>query len=154
MNNEKIICQNKKAYHDYFIEDELEAGLVLTGTEIKSIRLGKVNIKDAYCEIKNNELFIVGMSISPYTFGNIFNHEEKRKRKLLVHKKEILKLYNKTIKEGFTIIPLRIVIRNGIAKIDIAIAKGKKLYDKREDMKKSSALEDIKKSTKENRYNE
>lgn len=151
MNNEKIICQNKKAYHDYFIEDELEAGLVLTGTEIKSIRLGKVNIKDAYCEIKNNELFIVGMSISPYTFGNIFNHEEKRKRKLLVHKKEILKLYNKTIKEGFTIIPLRIALRSGIAKIDIAIAKGKKLYDKREDMKKSSDLEYIKKSTKENR---
>ncbi len=154
MNNEKLICQNKKAYHDYFIEDELEAGLVLTGTEIKSIRLGKVNIKDAYCEIKNNELFIVGMSISPYTFGNIFNHEEKRKRKLLLHKKEILKLNNQVMKDGFTIIPLRIALRNGIAKIDIAIARGKKLYDKREDMKKNSDLEYIKKTTKENRYNE
>lgn len=154
MNNEKLICQNKKAYHDYFIEDELEAGLVLTGTEIKSIRLGKVNIKDAYCEVKNNELFIVGMSISPYTFGNIFNHEEKRKRKLLLHKKEILKLNNQVMKDGFTIIPLRIALRNGIAKIDIAVARGKKLYDKREDMKKNSDLEYIKKTTKENRYNE
>ncbi len=154
MNNEKLICQNKKAYHDYFIEDELEAGLVLTGTEIKSIRLGKVNIKDAYCEIKNNELFIVGMSISLYTFGNIFNHEEKRKRKLLLHKKEILKLNNQVMKDGFTIIPLRIVLRNGMAKIDIAVARGKKLYDKREDMKKNSDLEYIKKTTKENRYND
>ena len=152
MNNEKIVCQNKRAYHDYFIEEELEAGLVLTGTEIKSIRMGKASIQEAYCDIKEGELFVVGMSISPYEKGNIFNHQEKSNRKLLVHKKEILKLSNKVMREGYTIIPLRIVLRNGIAKMDIAIAKGKKLYDKREDMKKSSDLEYIKKTTKELRY--
>lgn len=146
---EKIICQNKKAYHDYFIEEEYEAGLVLTGTEIKSIRLGKVNIQDSYCDIKNYEMYVVGMHISPYEKGNIFNHKLDADRKLLLHRKEIIKLGNKIQKEGYTIIPLRVVIREGIAKMDIGLAKGKKLYDKREDLKKSSDLAYIKKTTKE-----
>lgn len=146
---EKLICQNKKAYHDYFIEEEYEAGLVLTGTEIKSIRLGKTNIQDAYCDIKNYEMYVVGMHISPYEKGNIFNHQMDADRKLLLHRKEIIKLGNKIQKEGYTIIPLRIAIREGIAKMDIGLAKGKKLYDKREDLKKSSDLAYIKKTTKE-----
>ena len=151
-NNEKIICQNKRAYHDYFIEEEIEARLVLEGTEIKSIRNGKVSIQESYCEIKNNEMFIVGMTISPYEMGNIFNHIPDAKRKLLLHHREIIKLGQKIQKEGYTIIPLRIVIRNGIAKIDIGIAKGKKLYDKREDLKKASDLMYVKKATKEETY--
>ena len=146
---EKLICQNKKAYHDYFIEEEYEAGLVLTGTEIKSIRLGKVNIQDCYCDIKNYEMYVVGMHISPYEKGNIFNHQPDADRKLLLHRKEIIKLGNKIAKEGYTIIPLRVVIREGIAKMDIGLAKGKKLYDKREDLKKASDLAYMKKSTKE-----
>lgn len=133
---EKIICQNKKAYHDYFIIEEYECGIVLTGTEIKSVRLGHVNLQDSYCQIKNGEMFIYGMHISHYEKGNIFNHNTDAVRKLLLHKKEILKLGNKIIKEGFTLIPLRVVIRDSLAKVDIAIAKGKKLYDKREDLKK------------------
>ena len=146
---EKLICQNKKAYHDYFIEEEYEAGLVLTGTEIKSIRLGKVNIQDCYCDIINYEMFVVGMHISPYDKGNIFNHQPDADRKLLLHRKEIIKLGNKIAKEGYTIIPLRVVIREGIAKMDIGLARGKKLYDKREDLKKASDLAYMKKSTKE-----
>lgn len=133
---EKIICQNKKAYHDYFILEEYECGIVLTGTEIKSIRLGHVNIQDSYCQVKNGEMLIYGMHISHYEKGNIFNHQVDSTRKLLLHKKETLKISNKIVKEGYTIIPLRVVIRNGLAKVDIGIAKGKKLYDKREDIKK------------------
>lgn len=141
---EKLVCQNKRAYHDYFIEDEIEAGIVLTGTEIKSVRLGKVNLQDSYCYFKHNELYIIGMHISPYDKGNIFNHDPDASRKLLLHKKEITKYSQKIQKEGYTLIPLRVVIRNSIAKVDIALAKGKKLYDKREEMKK----EEIKKETR------
>lgn len=141
---EKLVCQNKRAYHDYFIEDEIEAGIVLTGTEIKSVRLGKVSLQDSYCYFKHNELYIIGMHISPYDKGNIFNHDPDASRKLLLHKKEIIKYSQKIQKEGYTLIPLRVVIRNSIAKVDIALAKGKKLYDKREEMKK----EEIKKETR------
>mgnify|MGYP003289592315 CR=1 FL=1 len=148
--NEKIICQNKRAYHDYFIEEEIEAGIVLRGTEIKSIRLGKVNLQDSYCYFKDNELFIIGMHISPYEKGNIFNHDADATRKLLVNKREILKYSQKVQKDGFTLVPLRVVIRNSIAKVDIALCKGKKLYDKREDLKKSAANEEIKKAVKKN----
>lgn len=144
--NEKVVCQNKKAYHDYYIEEEIEAGIVLKGTEIKSVRLGKVNLQDSYCYIKDYELFIIGMHISPYEKGNIFNHDADATRKLLVHKKEIIKLGQKIKKEGFTLIPLRVVIRNSIAKVDIALAKGKKLYDKREDMKKEEVKKETRKS--------
>ena len=151
-NAEKIICQNKKAYHDYFIEEEYEAGLVLTGTEIKSIRMGKANIQDSYCDIKKYEMYIVGMHISPYEKGNIFNHKMDADRKLLLHKKEIIKLGVKISKEGYTLIPLRIALRNGKAKLDIGLARGKKNYDKREAIKKADDLEYIKKSSKEIRY--
>lgn len=145
--NEKIVCQNKRAFHDYYIEEEIEAGIVLKGTEIKSVRLGKVNLQDSYCYFKDHELFIIGMHISPYEKGNIFNHDADATRKLLVHKKEIIKLSQRVQKDGFTLIPLRVVIRNSIAKVDIALAKGKKLYDKREDMKKEEIKKETRKST-------
>lgn len=149
---EKLICQNKQAYHNYFIIEEYSAGLVLTGTEIKSIRMGKVSIQESYCEIKNQEMFIVGMTISLYDKGNIFNHQPDQKRKLLLHKNEIVRLSNKVQKEGFTLIPLKIKIINGLAKLEIGLAKGKKLYDKREDLKKRDDEKYIKKSTKESHY--
>lgn len=127
---------NRKARYDYFIEDEYEAGIVLTGTEIKSIREGKVNIKDSYAIIKNNELYLLNTHISSYDKGNIFNHEEDRTRKLLMHKKEILKLNNKVTLEGYTLIPLKIYFNKGRAKVLIGLCKGKKSYDKRETIKK------------------
>ena len=143
---EKVVCQNKRAYHDYFIVEIIEAGIVLKGTEIKSIRLGKVNLQDSYCYFKKNELFIIGMHISPYEKGNIFNHDADATRKLLVHKKEILKFSQRVQKEGFTLVPLRVVLRDNIAKVDIALAKGKKLYDKREDMKKKEITKETRAS--------
>ncbi len=134
--NEKIIAQNKRATLDYFIVETYECGIVLTGTEIKSIRVGKVSLQDSFCYIKKGEIFINGLNISKYDFGNIFNHDPGRTKKLLLHKTEILKIENKITKDGYTIIPLRVVLRKNLAKVDIAIAKGKKLYDKREDLKK------------------
>lgn len=136
--NEFIITQNKKALHDYFIIETYECGLVLTGTEIKAIRVGKVSLQDSFCYIKKGEMFINGLDISKYDFGNIFNHDPKRTRKLLLHKSEIIKINSKITKEGYTLIPLKVVIRKNLAKVDIAIAKGKKLYDKREDLKKKA----------------
>ena len=127
----RVIARNKKANHEYFILETYEAGIVLYGTEIKSIRNTKVSIQDAYCEIKNQEMFIIGMHISPYEKGNIFNHKETRDRKLLLHKKEIIKLFSKVKLEGLTIIPLEVYIDKGLAKIKIGLCKGKKLYDKR-----------------------
>ena len=129
---EKIISNNKSVYHNYFVEDVIEAGIVLTGTEIKSIRLGKVSINDAYCDFKNKEMLIVNMHISLYDKGNIFNHNPLRDRKLLLHKKEIIKLEYLQSKSGYTIIPLKVLIKNGLCKIEIGLCKGKKLYDKRE----------------------
>ena len=123
---------NRKAKFDYFIEDEIEAGLVLTGTEIKSLRLGKANIKDSYAIIKNNEIYLLNTHISEYTEGNRFNHDETRTRKLLLHKKEILKLSSKVDLEGYTLIPLKIYFNKGKAKVLIGICKGKKNYDKRD----------------------
>lgn len=136
--NESMITQNKKALHDYFIIETYECGLVLTGTEIKAIRVGKVSLQDSFCYIKKGEMFINGLDISKYDFGNIFNHDPKRTRKLLLHKSEIIKINSKITKEGYTLIPLKVVIRKNLAKVDIAIAKGKKLYDKREDLKKKA----------------
>lgn len=136
--NEKIIAQNKSAYHDYFVEEVIECGLVLTGTEIKSIRLGKVSIKDCYCDIKHNEMYVINMHISPYDKGNIFNHQPDIDRKLLLHKKEIISLASKVSKSGYTLVPLKIALRNSIAKMDIGLCKGKKLYDKREAAKEKT----------------
>lgn len=128
--------KNKKAYFDYFIEQEIEAGIVLNGTEIKSIRNGSAQIKDSYVIIKENEAYVLNMYIAKYDEGNIFNHEEIRTRKLLLHKKEIKKLKETKEKEGYSIIPLKVYIKNGVAKLLIGVAKGKKKYDKREVIKK------------------
>lgn len=139
---------NKKAYFNYFIEDTIECGIVLTGTEIKSIRNGKANIKDCYAVIKNNEVFIINMHISKYEEGNVFNHEETKSRKLLLHKKEILKLKNKLELDGYSLIPTKLYFKNNKAKILLGIAKGKKLYDKRETIKKRDQEREMKKNTK------
>ncbi|MCR3956006.1 MAG: SsrA-binding protein SmpB [Gudongella sp.] len=135
----KLIASNKKARHEYFIEDTLEAGIVLTGTEVKSIRQGKVNIKESYASIENGEVFITGMHISPYEQGNIHNVDPIRKRKLLLHRREIRKLIGETQQKGFTLVPLSIYLKDGLVKVEVALAKGKKLYDKRQTMAKKDA---------------
>ena len=127
---------NRKAKYNYQIFETIEAGIVLTGTEIKSLKMGKANIKDSYARIKNNEIFLINMHISSYENGNIFNHDETRERKLLLHKMEILKFRDKIKLEGYTIVPLKVYLKNGRAKVLIGLAKGKKNYDKREDIKK------------------
>ena len=127
----KQVTANKKAYHDYFVEDKLEAGIELSGTEVKSIRAGAVNLKDAYCTFKDGEIFVRGMHISPYEQGNIFNKDPMRVRRLLLHKKEILSLFGKTKQDGYSVIPLSVYFKNSRVKIEIGLCKGKKLYDKR-----------------------
>ncbi|HKK95690.1 MAG TPA: SsrA-binding protein SmpB [Anaerovoracaceae bacterium] len=149
--NKKIIVNNKKARHDYFIEDTFEAGLVLTGTEIKSIRNGKVSIKESYARIEKGELLIYGMHISPYEQGNIFNVDPLRPRKLLLHKKEINKIMGQIKLNGLTLIPLNIYINeNGIAKMELALARGKKLYDKRETLAKKDSDRKMERAMKKN----
>ena len=142
---------NRVARHDYFIEEEYECGMVLTGTEIKSIRLGKANIKDSYAIIKNGEIFLLNMFISHYKEGNIFNHEETRTRKLLLHRSEILKLNDKVRLEGYTLIPLKIYFVKGKAKLLLGVCKGKKNYDKREALKEKDIRRQVEKDLK-NRY--
>ncbi len=142
---------NRVARHDYFIEEEYECGIVLTGTEIKSIRLGKANIKDSYAVIKNGEIFLLNMFISHYKEGNIFNHEETRTRKLLLHRSEILKLNDKVRLEGYTLIPLKIYFVKGKAKLLLGVCKGKKNYDKREALKEKDIKRQVEKDLK-NRY--
>lgn len=142
----KVVSQNKKAYHDYFIIESYEAGLELFGTEVKSVRQGKVNLKDSWCNIVNGEIFANGMHISPYDHGNIFNRDPLRPKKLLMHKKEILKLFGLTKQQGYAIIPLQIYFKKGKAKVQIGLCKGKKLYDKREDAAKKSANREIERS--------
>ena len=139
---------NKKARFDYFIEDEYEAGIVLKGTEIKSIRKGSANLKDSYAIIRNNEIFLLNMFISPYNEGNRFNHEETRTRKLLLNKKEIKKIKNKLEIEGYTLVPIKLYFKNNKAKILLGIAKGKKNYDKRETIKKRDQEREMKKLMK------
>ena len=139
----KIIAKNPTAKHNYSIENTYEAGIVLTGTEIKSIRQGKVNLKDSYANIKNGEVFIYGMHISPYEHGNIYNKDPLRPKKLLLHKKEILKLYGQIKQKGYALIPLSIYFNGSLVKLELALAKGKKLYDKREDLKKKDANKQI-----------
>ena len=143
-------CQNKKAHHEYFIEDTYECGIVLVGTEIKSIRLGKVSINEAYCHVKNGEMFIEGMHISKYELGNIFNHDPERTRKLLLHKREILKLHGHVQRDGYTLVPLTVYIENGKCKVELALAKGKKLFDKRETLKEKSIKHDQERNFKIN----
>ncbi|WP_243290362.1 SsrA-binding protein SmpB [Bacillus sp. FJAT-47783] len=139
----KTVAQNKKAYHDYFIEETYEAGIVLQGTEIKSIRLGRVNLKDSFARIDKGEVFLHNMHISPYEQGNRYNHEPLRTRKLLLHKKEISKLIGTTKEQGYSLVPLKLYLKNGFAKVLIGLGKGKKKYDKREDLKKKEAKREI-----------
>ncbi len=133
----KTICTNKKAYHDYHIEDKYEAGIVLTGTEVKSLRDGNGNLKDSYAKIKDGELYLINAHISPYSYGNIFNHDPKRDRKLLMHKREINRLLGKVSERGFTIVPLALYFnKKNKVKVELGLAKGKTLYDKREAIKR------------------
>lgn len=147
-NNFKVIVTNRKATHDYFISAKYECGIVLTGTEIKAIRKGKVNLKESYVQVKSGELFIVGMHIAHYEQGNQFNHDETRTRKLLMHKQEIKKLDKEVAIKGFTLVPLRLYLKNGLAKLEIGLGRGKKLYDKRQSEKEKDIKRDIQKQYK------
>ena len=150
--NIKLIAKNPTAYHNYFIENKLEAGIVLFGTEIKSIRAGKVNLKDSYANIKNGEVYISGMHISPYEHGNIFNKNPLRDRKLLLNKREIHKLIGLTKQKGYTLIPISIYFKGNFVKVELGIGKGKKLYDKREDIAKKDAQKQIAINLKNKQY--
>ncbi len=140
---EKLICNNKKAYHDFFIEEKFEAGMVLKGTEVKSLRMGKANLNDSFALVKSGEAFLHNLHISPYDFGNRENHDPDRMRKLLLHKKEIIKLFSKVREQGYSIVPLRLYFKEGLVKVEMGLAKGKKLYDKREDLKTKDSKRDI-----------
>ena len=145
----KVVCQNKKAYHDYFIDETIEAGIVLVGTEVKSLRLGMANLKDSYARVKDSELFLVNTHISPYKQADRFTQPEPdRTRKLLLHKQEISKLIGKTKEKGYTLVPTKIYFKNGRAKVEIALAKGKKLFDKREAIKKKTVEREMEKAVK------
>jgi len=141
--DKKVISTNRKAFHDFLIFDKFIAGMVLTGTEIKSVRKGTVNLKDSFAKIEDNEMFLYGMHISPYEQGNRFNHKPDRVRKLLLQKREILKIQDKVKKDGVTIVPLELILTHGFAKIEIGLAKGKKIYDKREAITKKTQERDI-----------
>ena len=144
----KVIAQNKKAYHDYFVEETYEAGIALCGTEVKSVRAGRVNLKDSYCSFREGELYALGFHISPYEKGNIFNREPLRPKKLLLHKREIIRLASKTAEKGFSVIPLSLYLSKGRVKMEIGLCRGKKLYDKREDMAKAAAKRDMERAFK------
>ncbi|AEM78497.1 SsrA-binding protein SmpB [Thermoanaerobacter wiegelii] len=145
----KIIAQNKKAYHDYFIEETYEAGIVLSGTEVKSIRMGKVNLKDSFARVENNEVYLYNMHISPYEKGNIFNKDPLRTRKLLLNRHEINKLIGYVTRKGYTLIPTKLYLKRGRVKVELAVARGKKLYDKREDIARRDAKRELEKHFKE-----
>ncbi|MBC2181245.1 SsrA-binding protein SmpB [Listeria booriae] len=145
----RLVAQNKKARHDYAIEETFEAGIVLQGTEIKSVRNARVNLKDAYARVDRGEIFLHNMHISPYEQGNRYNHDPLRTRKLLLHKKQISKLIGETKEAGYSIVPLKMYIKDGYAKVLIGVAKGKKKYDKREDLKRKEAKRDVERAFKE-----
>lgn len=147
----QVVARNKKAYHDYFVLDTYEAGIELYGTEIKSIRQGRVNLKDSYCGVDDGEMFALGMHISQYEQGNIFNRDPMRRKRLLLHKKEILKLFQQSQQQGLSIVPLELYIKKGRAKLQIGLCKGKKLHDKRETAAKKDAQRDIERAMKERR---
>ena len=144
----KIITVNRKARHDYFVEETYECGIALAGTEVKSLRAGAVNLKDSYCSIKDGEMFVVGMHISPYEQGNIFNRDPLRVRKLLMHKKEINRLYGLVKQTGYSLIPISLYFKDSKVKVQVGLCKGKKLYDKREDMAKRTAKRDMERAVK------
>lgn len=151
MANMKTIAQNKKARHDYFVEETYEAGIELCGTEVKSLRAGRVNLKDSWCSIIDGEIFVNGMHISPYEQGNIFNRDPMRVRRLLMHKKEILKLYGTVKQTGYSLIPISLYFKDSKVKLQVGLCKGKKLYDKRADMAERSAKRDMERAIKEQR---
>mgnify|MGYP003301975792 CR=1 FL=1 len=163
----KVVAQNKKAYHDYFVDEKYEAGIALFGTEVKSIRMGAVNLKDSYCSIKNGELFVVGMHISPYEKGNIFNREPRRERKLLMHKREILKLGGQgeqkeimklgglVTQKGYTLVPLSLYFSGKNVKVELGLCRGKKLYDKRDSLAEKQANREMDRRMKDSaRYDD
>ena len=147
-NANRLISNNKKAYFDYFIEDKYEAGLVLHGTEVKSIRMGKCSIKEAYIQIQNGEVFINNMNITPYEKGNIFNRDPLRVKKLLLHKSEIRKMKGKIAEKGYTLVPLKVYIKGDLIKVEIGLARGKKLYDKRQDIAKKDQRREVEREFK------
>ncbi len=144
----QIVCQNRKAYHDYSIEETIEAGMSLLGTEVKSLREGRANLKDSYVLIKDLEALLLNCHISPYSHGNIMNHDPLRTRKLLMHKKEIMRLQGKMAQKGYTLIPLKIYFKDGRAKVEVGLAKGKREYEKRESIKEREAHREIEKAMK------
>ncbi|MGN0376459.1 MAG: SsrA-binding protein SmpB [Suilimivivens sp.] len=144
----KLVANNKKAYHDYFIEEKYEAGIVLHGTEVKSLRMGKCSIKEAFIRIENGEVYAYGMHISPYEKGNIFNKDPLRPKKLLLHKQQIRKLIGNSAEKGYTLVPLQVYFKDGRAKIEIGLARGKKLYDKRQDIAKKDQRREAEKELK------
>ena len=144
----KQVARNQKAYHDYFIEEKFEAGIELAGTEVKSIRMGNVNLKDSFCTIKDGQMTLNGMHISPYEKGNIFNKDPLRQRKLLMHRREIDKLLSKIKEKGFTLVPLQVYFKGSLVKVEIGLARGKKLYDKRDDIAKKDAKREMERSFK------
>ena len=145
----KIVCENRKARHDYFIHEAYETGIELQGTEVKSLRAGKANLKDSFATIQNGEIYLENMHISPFEQGNIFNHDPLRKRKLLMHKSEIMKLFGETRQKGFTLVPLKIYFKHGRAKLELALASGKHNYDKREDLKKKADKREMERALKD-----
>ncbi|HOC07213.1 MAG TPA: SsrA-binding protein SmpB [Bacillota bacterium] len=145
----QVIAENRKARHEYYIEDVIEAGIVLQGTEVKSVRGRRVNLKDSYAKVENNEVFLYGMHISPYEQGNRFNHDPLRVRKLLLNRSEIRRLIGITREKGMALIPLRLYFRRGLVKVELAVARGKKLYDKRQDLAERSAQRDIERAFRE-----
>jgi SsrA-binding protein len=144
----KLVANNKKAYHDYFIEEKYEAGVALHGTEVKSLRLGKCSIKEAFIRIERGEVFVYGMHVSPYEKGNIFNKDPLRVKKLLLHRQEINKMTGKIAEKGYTLVPLQVYFKDGLAKVEIGLAKGKKLYDKRQDIAKKDQRREAEKEFK------
>ncbi len=144
----KQVARNNKAFHDYFVEETFEAGIELAGTEVKSIRLGNVNLRDSFCIVKNGELILHGMHVSPYEKGHIFNREPRRPRRLLMHKREILRLFGKIKQEGYTLVPLKVYLKGPRVKVEIGLCKGKKLYDKREDAARRDAQREMDRSTR------
>jgi len=144
----KIIANNKKAYHDYFVDETIEAGIQLFGTEVKSLRQGGVNLKDSYCYIEDGEVFATGVHISPYEKGNIYNRDPLREKKLLLHKREILRLFGRVGQEGVTLVPLSLYFSGSRVKMEVGVCRGKKLYDKRDDLAKKQAMRDVERYTK------
>lgn len=147
--NTKTIAQNRKAFHDYFVEESLEAGIELCGTEVKSLRQGQCNLKDAWCSIVGGEMIVNGMHISPYDHGNLFNRDPMRVRKLLLHKREILRLFGRVKQEGYSLIPLSLYFKGSLVKVQVGLCRGKKLYDKRADLAERTAKRDIERALKE-----